>query len=382
MAAGGQLALHVGGPGIAVPAPAVVLDAIQQVSVTLDDAGKSGFQISLALSRPRGPGNEDYSVLSSQALRIGNRVQITATLGDRQYPLMDGIVTNHQTAPSNDPGGSTLTVSGEDVTIMLDQHEVQLQLPAMPQFARVNLMLAALTAFGVVPTVIPPPSDLPPLVTDNPPNIDGTFLSAINKIAQDANYMFAWQPGLVRGQSFAYFGPKAYVGRPQRALTFGMGSEDNVSSISFTDDGTKAKMVYGFVQEGTTGAPSIPVVSLPYPFFLEAVPATVGYLPLLGLQKLSDDQGGSVAKAYVKATAQHWSSLEGAASATGELDTVRYGEVLKAQQIVELRGVGWSHGGTWYVKSVTHNLARGSWTQSFNLERTGIGAKLQRVVLQ
>jgi len=381
VAAGGHLALHVGGPGVTVPAPAAVLDAVQQVSVTLDDAGKSGFQISLALARPRGPGNNDYSVLSGQALRIGNRVQITATLGDRNYPLMDGIVTNHQTAPSTEPGGSTLTVSGEDVTIMLDQHEVQLQLP-MPQFARVNLMLAALTAFGVVPTVIPPPGDRPPLITETAPNVDGTFLSAINKIAQEANYMFAWQPGFVRGQSFAYFGPKAYVGRPQRALTFGMGGDDNVTSISFTDDGTKAKMVYGFVQEATSGAPSIPVVSLPYPFFLEAVPATVGYLPLLGLQKLSDDQGGSVIKAYVKATAQHWSSLEGAASATGELDTVRYGEVLKAQQVVELRGVGWSHGGTWYVKSVTHNLARGSWTQSFNLERTGFGAKLQRVVLQ
>ena len=382
MSQGGHLALHVGGPGVTVPAPPEVLDAVQQVTVTLDDAGKSGFQIALALARPRGPGNDDYPVLSSLALRIGNRIQITASLGGQQHPLMDGIITNHQLAPSNDPGASTLTISGEDVTIMLDQHEVQLQLPAMPQFARVNLMLAPLAAFGVLPTVIPPPSDLPPLVTDNPPTVDGTFLSAINKIAQDANYMFAWQPGLVRGQSFAYFGPKVYMGRPQRALTFGMGSEDNLTSISFTDDGTKAKMVYGFVQEENTNVPSIPVVSLPYPFFLEAVPATVGYLPLLGLQKLADDQGGSVAQAYVKATAQHWSSLEGAASATGELDTVRYGEVLKAQQVVEVRGVGWSHGGTWYVKSVTHTLTRGSWTQAFNLERTGIGAKLRRVVLQ
>ncbi|MCR9162458.1 MAG: hypothetical protein ACE37F_19525 [Nannocystaceae bacterium] len=382
MALGGHLALHVGGPGVTVPVPTVILDALQQVSVTLDDAGKSGFQITLALSRPRGGGNDDFPVLSGQALRIGNRIQITATLGDRPYPLMDGIITNHQLAPSNDPAGSTLTVSGEDVTIMLDQHEVQLQLPAMPKFARVNLMLAPLATFGVTPTVIPPPSDIPPLVTDNPPTIDGTFLSAINKIAQDANYMFAWQPGFIRGQSFAYFGPKGYVGRPQRALTFGMGSEDNVSSISFTDDGTKAKMVYGFVQEQISGAPSIPVVSLPYPFFLEAVPATVGYLPLLGLQKLADDQAGNIAAAYVKATAQHWSSLEGAASASGELDTVRYGEVLRAQQVVEVRGVGWSHGGSWYVKSVTHTLARGRWTQAFNLERTGIGAKLNRVVLQ
>lgn len=381
MFSGGQLALHVGGPGVTVPAPSHVLDAISQVTVTLDDAGRSGFQIALSLARPRDRGSFDFPVITSQALRIGNRVQITAMLGGKQHPLMDGIVTNHQTAPSADPGGSTLTVSGEDVTVMLDQHEVQLQLPAMPQFARVNLMVAPLALFGVAPLVVPPPTDLPPLVTDNPPTVDGTFLSAINKIAQEVNYIFAWRPGLIRGQSFAYFGPKVYAGRPQRALTFGMGSDDNVNSISFTDDGTKAKMVYGVVQEQNSNV-SVPVVSLPYPFFLEAVPATVGYLPLLGLQRLANDTGGNVAKSYVKATAQHWSSLEGAAAASGELDTVRYGAVLKAQQLVEVRGVGWSHGGAWYVKSVTHTLARGNWTQAFNLQRTGVGAKIPRVVMQ
>ena len=128
MSTGGQLAIHVGGPGVTVPVPPEVIDAVQQVSVTLDDAGKSGFQITLELSRPRGAGNRDYPVVSSQALRIGNRVQITARLGDRQHPLMDGIVTNHQTAPSNEPGASTLTVSGEDLTVLLDQHAVQIEI--------------------------------------------------------------------------------------------------------------------------------------------------------------------------------------------------------------------------------------------------------------
>lgn len=381
MSTGGQLAIHVGGPGVTVPVPPEVIDAVQQVSVTLDDAGKSGFQITLELSRPRGSGNRDYPVVSSQALRIGNRVQITARLGDRQHPLMDGIVTNHQTAPSNEPGASTLTVSGEDLTVLLDQHAVQIQVPGAPLIARVMIALSPLAAFGVTPMVLPPPTDLPPLLTENPPNMDGTFLAVINQIAQQANYVFAWRPGLFRGQSFAYFGPKVYAGRPQPALTFGMGSEDNVSSISFTNDGTKAKMFYGTVQEANTNV-TIPVVSLPYPFFLEAVPATVGHLPLLGTSKLPDDEGGKIAKAFVSATAQHWASLEGAATASGELDTVRYGEVLKAQQLVEVRGVGWTQGGSWYVKSVTHNLSRGSWTQSFNLERTGYGAKLERVVLQ
>ena len=377
---GGQLALHTG-IGVTRPAPVEVLEQLQQVTVTLDDAGRSGFQLAFNPGRDRQRGADDYPILRRLQLKIGSRVQITGVLNGRTHPLMDGIVTNHQLAPSAERGQSTLTVTGEDVTVMLDQQEFQLQLPAMPAFARVNLMLAPLAAFGVAPVVVPSPSDIAPLPTDSPPTIDGTFLSAINALAGEWNYIFAWRPGFVRGQSFAYWGPKVYVGMPQRALTYGMGGDDNVRSLSFTDDGTKPKLVYGFVKEERSGAPVVPVFSLPYPFPLEAVPATVGNLPLVGLQRLADDEKGDVVKAYARATAQHWQSMQGAATAQGELDTVRYGGVLKAQELVEVRGAGYTHDGAWYVKGVTHTIARGSWTQAFNLERSGTGSKLDRVLL-
>jgi hypothetical protein len=376
---GGQLALHIG-IGVTRPAPPEVLEQLQQATVTLDDAGRSGFQLTFNAARDRQTGASDFPIVGRLHLKIGTRVQITALLNGRVHPLMDGIVTNHQLAPSRERGQTTLTVTGEDVTVMLDLYEVQLQLPAMPAYARVNLMLAPLAAFGVAPLVVPSPSDIPPLPTDSPPTIDGTFLSAINALAGEWNYIFAWQPGFARGQSFAYFGPKAYVGVPQRALTFGMGGDDNVKSLSFTDDGTKTKFVYGFVKEENTGAAAVPVVSIPYPLPLEAVPATVGNLPFVGLQRLADDEGGDVVKAYARATAQHWQSVQGAATAQGELDTGRYGGVLKAHELVEVRGAGRTHDGAWYVKGVTHTLARGSWTQAFNLERSGTVSILPRVL--
>lgn len=376
---GGQLALHLG-LGVTRPAPPELLDQLQQVTVTLEDAGRSGFQLSFGVGRDRKTGTSDFPLLERLHLKIGTRVQITGILGGKAHPLMDGIVTNHQLAPAPQPGQSTLTVTGEDVTVMLDQQEFQLQLPSMPAFARVNLMLAPLAAFGVAPMVVPSPSDIPPLPTDSPPTIDGTFHSAITSLAGEWNYIFAWRPGFVRGQSFAYWGPKAYVGMPQRALTFGMGGDDNVKTLSFTDDGTKPKLVYGFVKEEHSGTPAVPVFSLPYPFPLEAIPAVVGNLPFVGLKRLADDEGGDVVKAYARATAQHWESVQGAATAQGELDTVRYGRVLKAHELVEVRGAGWSHDGGWYVKGVTHTISRGSWTQAFNLERSGVGSKLQRVL--
>jgi hypothetical protein len=41
---------------------------------------------------------------------------------------------------------------------------------------------------------------------------------------------------------------------------------------------------------------------------------------------------------------------------------------------VGLRGAGHSFDGLYYVKSVTHNIRRGEYKQSFTLTREGLGA--------
>ena len=39
-----------------------------------------------------------------------------------------------------------------------------------------------------------------------------------------------------------------------------------------------------------------------------------------------------------------------------------------------LRGAGYTHDGSYYVKSVTHNISKGQYKQSFTLTREGVGA--------
>ena len=68
-----------------------------------------------------------------------------------------------------------------------------------------------------------------------------------------------------------------------------------------------------------------------------------------------------------------------AVTATGELDAVRYGRVLRAHRPVEVAGVGGSYGGDYLVREVTHQLRRGSYTQSFTLGREGLGALSPRL---
>ena len=66
-------------------------------------------------------------------------------------------------------------------------------------------------------------------------------------------------------------------------------------------------------------------------------------------------------------------------SAEGELDTVRYGSVLRARRLVGVRGVGRSYNGDYFVQRVTHKIQPGVYTQTFQLSRGGTGALAPRV---
>jgi hypothetical protein len=57
---------------------------------------------------------------------------------------------------------------------------------------------------------------------------------------------------------------------------------------------------------------------------------------------------------------------------SGQLNVLRYGRVLKPRQLVAVRGAGLTYDGYYYVKSVTHNVKRGEYKQSFSLSRNAL----------
>lgn len=59
-------------------------------------------------------------------------------------------------------------------------------------------------------------------------------------------------------------------------------------------------------------------------------------------------------------------------SVSGSLDVLRYGQVLRSRMLVGVRGAGVAYDGLYYVDSVTHNLKRGEYKESFQLSRDGL----------
>ena len=74
-------------------------------------------------------------------------------------------------------------------------------------------------------------------------------------------------------------------------------------------------------------------------------------------------------------------SLDDAVIARGSLNTCDYGEILISRDIVPVRGAGSSYNGMYHVKSVTHTIdvRNYTYTQDFELSRSGVGSLMSRV---
>ncbi|MCQ4164905.1 hypothetical protein [Tahibacter harae] len=355
------------GPGVPVPAPAAVVDALSSVQVT---SGKdsSGFQLTFSLSK--------QSPLLTTLLPAGyfdpvtTRVILVATVAGVPQVLMDGVVTRQELNPSSDPGQSTLTVTGEDLSALMDLIDLTgFPFPGMPEIARVYLILARYAALGIVPIAIPPiPPDIPIPTNDNPVQW-GTDRSYIRYLASQAGYVFYVEPGPLPGQSIAYFGPDLRIPVPQPALSINMDAASNVESLSFSYDGLQKKIVLYNILDPATGKVVIPIpvpnVSVLRPS-LTARPA----LPLR-LEQVDDAAKDNPAKAAQRILGIVFNAAS-AITASGTLDVLRYGRVLRSRMLVGVRGAGLAYDGLYYVDSVTHSIKRGEYKQNFQLSRDGL----------
>ncbi len=354
------------GPNVPVPAPLPVVQALKSAQVTTASGQRSGFQLVFGLSKTS-PLNT--ALIPAGYFDPGIRVILVMTVGGIPDVLVDGIITRQEVAASNDLGQSTLTVTGEDVSVMMSLNEnKKMPFPAMPAAARVAAIIAQYALYGMIPLVIP---ELFPAISPPTQQIEyqaGSDLDYIEQLAKKNGYVFYVDPGPVPGVNAAYWGPEIRIGVPQPALNIDMDAHTNVESLTFSFDGLSRKQLAVLVQEPFTKI-SIPIpvpeiTPLSPPLALRQAPS-LKIAPLEGAAKLNPFQ----------AVAQGLAEAAGSADAvtgSGQLDVTRYGRVLKARRLVGVRGAGLAYDGLYFVKSVTHNLKPGEYKQSFTLARNGL----------
>jgi hypothetical protein len=354
------------GPVITAPAPPEVVDAFTGAQVTVSSGARTGFQLTFAIGR--------RSLLSRTLIPAGYfdpgiRVILVVTVNGVPTPVIDGLITRQEVGVSDSIGQSVLTVTGEDVSVAMDMVKFQgVPMPPLTAAGRVAAIIALYAPLGMVPLVIPEIFSSVPLPTERIEIQQGTHLEYVNKLADENGYVFYVEPGPAPGMNRAYWGPEIRIGVPQPALNVDFDAGSNVTSLNFSYDGLQRATYVTTIQEPTTKAP------IPIP-----LPAIDPLRPPLALKPaptlrvdLTDDAAKLKPQEALSRAVSRASASADAVTAQGQLDVTRYGHVLKARSLVGVRGAGPAFDGLYYVKSVTHSIKRGEYSQSFTLTRNGL----------
>ena len=359
---------------VPVPAPKELVEALSSVKI---DAGagetQSGFELTFDMPA-RSPLQTLFLLTGGGALPL-MRVVLVVQIGGHAESVIDGMTTNVQTQPG-EGGVGKLVVQGKDLSALMSFIDFDgLPYPAMPPSVRVLLILAKYAAFGVIPVVIPSIVEDLPIPVERIPRQRGSDYAYVMSLAMQCGYVFYLEPGPVPATSKAYWGPEIRIGEPQPALSVNMDALTNVDELTFNFDKEKKTMPVVFFQELFSKAP----IGIPIPDVSPLNPP-LGLVPPLPAKivNLHDTAHMSPLSALMAGLAyagQNSDSVFG----TGRLDVSRYGRLLKSRQIVGVRGAGLPFDGLYYVKSVTHEIKRGEYKQSFSLARNGLLSTVPRV---
>ena len=94
------------------------------MTVTESDGSASAFTITLDAGRSGPTAAFDTPLLTTSPLRANARVVLLLTMGALPQVLLDGIVTETELTPGSASQHAELRVTGHDVSLLLDRHEV------------------------------------------------------------------------------------------------------------------------------------------------------------------------------------------------------------------------------------------------------------------
>ncbi|WP_326810210.1 hypothetical protein OIE62_35225 [Streptomyces scopuliridis] len=356
------------GPKLTRPVPAEVTEALLSAQITTTSGERSGFQIAFDLTKK--------GIITQRLLPEGffdprTRVIVTASVKGTTTVLLDGLIVRQEVGASNQPGQTTLTVTGEDLTLLMDLEERTDRYPNLVPSKRVERILAKYTDYGIDARIVPEQIQQPAREQYRVDYQTGTDLQYVNELAKANGYTFYLDPGPVPGRSSAFWGPERRLGQRQHALNVNMDNNSTVDQLTFAYDGTAREEPQARVQDPSSRDSTLlaqPDISpLRPPLGRRATPA-------LKRRTLSGTAKKDLGQASAEALARAATSAD-AISGSGSLDVNRHGYVLRPRELVGVRGAGVTYDGDYYVKSVTHNLRPGSYQQNFTLSREGLIAR-------
>jgi phage protein D len=367
---GVQLFLKMG-QNIPTPVGYDIMTALQRIEVndTEEERG-DGFQLQFTVGRSS---SKDYTLTQKSLFNPDTQVVIGVLLNTRSSVLISGVITHRQLVSGNQPGTSTFTITGKSITYQLNREERNDQHMRLADSDIVRKLVARYAKYRM--TVRIKEETDRPTETRRIPQQPYTDFTYIQMLAEKHGYVFYSQPRSFGGCDL-YWGPEDRTGVGLSALTMNMGAATNVFDLSFSYDPDRAVKARGtFLDLDSLQSRAVSSSGDDETLLAQDPNQPRNTVLLRSSARYTFSQAKLAARTM---TVPGRSALTG----SGTLDTVRYGQILEAGKVIEVRGAGSLYDGKYVVTYVKHTLQRGKYTQSFELAREGLGSNELKVTRQ
>jgi hypothetical protein len=297
--------------------------------------------------------------------RLSNLKLKVAVGSNQRVPLIDAYVIETSASFSNEPGKSVLTVVAMDPTVLMNLEE---KVKAWPNMADSDIASAIFGDYGFTADVEETQPSRQEIDTTTIQR--GTDIQFLRRLARrngcDCYVQLNPDDGSVEGH---FHGPRLDE-PPQGILSVNMGPETNVNSFRSRYEMLRpvtAKVTGLDIESQSDQAASVESSAL----------SDLGGQPLIGedrprkvlISETGLAQTGEL-QTMLQALVDHssWAIV-----AEGELNTVAYESVLRANSPLMVRGIGRQFSGTYYVEKVLHVINGDGYIQRFALRRNALG---------
>jgi hypothetical protein len=351
-----------------VPAPGVMIDALQEVVVetALDVAG--AFSLTFGLAPTEGG---DWSTLLIDPFKPMMPIGIRIGTGGVPLPLavLNGFATA-QRARFAEGGKSVLEIRGIDITAVMNLEEKAKAWTGLPDGA---IAAALFGQYAVVPKVT---MTAPRVVEPMGSTVQrGTDIRFLRRLARRNGFDCYVQPEPITGLDTGYFGPPTTTGVASAVINVNMGSLTNVRDLEVRYDMARPTLAMALGLDTATKAPGVGVapVSKLVPMGIE--PATLravagagvaGSMPMI---RLAETGGATVAELQPSAQA----TVDRASFAvTVEGTTDESVGVLRPGALIAVRGIGRLFNGLYQTTRCRVSVVDGHFEQRFTARRNAV----------
>ena len=281
--------------------------------------------------------------------------------------VVNGFVREVRQTGGGAQSGTTAEVVAMDATATI-MNLIEQPMPH-PNLDPATIATLIFGRYAIRPTPLPTPPTR--TVMDITTIQRGTDARMLREMARALSYECYLQPDPITGLDLGHFHPPLTMLPQQGVLSVDFGAATNLHDFNVGYDTLAPTGVISLGVDPNTGVP-IPAPALASLQPPEGLEHTLMRALPPPIRRPTARDAANPAELFRQNQAIADRSSR-AITASGSVDALKYGRLLRPGLPVLVRGAGRAHSGKYYVTAVSHSISTAAWTQSFRATRNALG---------